>query len=86
MAIHFIAFNILKVTNGVVTDNWHLEGNLTLLSQMGLAEVTQWEAGGTTAGWLSCPELDVSGRSFAAAAIHENPFGKTTHASSHAPF
>jgi predicted ester cyclase len=37
--IHFIAFNILKVTSGLVTDNWHLEDNLTLLSQMGLAEV-----------------------------------------------
>jgi predicted ester cyclase len=38
-AIHFIAFNVLKVTNGLVTDNWHLEDNLALLSQMGLAEV-----------------------------------------------
>jgi predicted ester cyclase len=38
-AIHFIAFNILKVTNGLVTDNWHLEDNLALLSQMGIAEV-----------------------------------------------
>jgi len=37
--LDFIAFNVLKVTNGLVTDNWHLEDNLTLLSQMGLAEV-----------------------------------------------
>ena len=38
-AVDFIAFNVLKVTNGLVTDNWHLEDYLTLLSQMGLAEV-----------------------------------------------
>jgi predicted ester cyclase len=38
-AIDFIAFNVLRVTNGLVTDNCHLEDNLTLLSQMGLAEV-----------------------------------------------
>jgi predicted ester cyclase len=37
--IDFIAFNVLKVTNGLVTDNWHLEDYLTLLTQMGLAEV-----------------------------------------------
>jgi predicted ester cyclase len=37
--IDFIAFNVLKVTNGLVTDNWHLEDYLTLLTQMGIAEV-----------------------------------------------
>jgi predicted ester cyclase len=38
-AIDFIATDLLKVTNGRVTDNWHIEDNLTLLSQMGVAKV-----------------------------------------------
>jgi predicted ester cyclase len=38
-AIDFIATDLLKVTNGRVTDNWHIEDNLTLLTQMGVAKV-----------------------------------------------
>ena len=38
-AIDFIATDLLKVTNGRITDNWHLEDNLTLLSEMGVAKV-----------------------------------------------
>ena len=33
--VDFIATDILKVTNGKVTDNWHLEDNLTFLTQIG---------------------------------------------------
>jgi predicted ester cyclase len=40
-AIDFIATDLLKVTNGRITDNWHIEDNLTLLSQMGVAKVDQ---------------------------------------------
>ncbi|TQX91564.1 ester cyclase [Rhizobium sp. rho-13.1] len=40
-AIDFIATDLLKVTDGRITDNWHIEDNLTLLSQMGVATVTQ---------------------------------------------
>ena len=40
-AIDFIATDLLKVTNGLITDNWHIEDNLTLLSQMGVAKVEQ---------------------------------------------
>lgn len=39
--IDFIATDLLKLTNGKVTDNWHIEDNLTLLSQMGVAKVEQ---------------------------------------------
>ncbi len=35
-AIAFIATDLLKITNGRVTDNWHIEDNLTLLTQMGV--------------------------------------------------
>ena len=38
-AIDFIATDLLKVTNGLITDDWHIEDNLTLLSQMGVAKV-----------------------------------------------
>jgi predicted ester cyclase len=38
-AIDFIATDLLKVTNGRITDNWHIEDNLTLLSEMGVAKV-----------------------------------------------
>ena len=38
-SINFIATDLLKVTDGLVTDNWHIEDNLTLLSQMGVAKV-----------------------------------------------
>ncbi|MDF4003261.1 ester cyclase [Luteibacter sp. PPL552] len=34
--IHFFATDIVKVTNGRITDNWHLEDNLTLLKQLGV--------------------------------------------------
>jgi len=37
--IDFIATDILRVQNGKITDNWHIEDNLTLLQQMGLAKV-----------------------------------------------
>jgi predicted ester cyclase len=39
--IDFIATDVLKVTNGRITDNWHIEDNLTLLTQMGVAKVEQ---------------------------------------------
>jgi predicted ester cyclase len=38
-AISFIATDLVKVENGRITDNWHLEDNLTLLLQMGVAKV-----------------------------------------------
>jgi predicted ester cyclase len=34
--IDFIATDILKVRDGKITDNWHLEDNLTFLRQIGL--------------------------------------------------
>jgi predicted ester cyclase len=37
--ISFIATDLLKVENGRITDNWHIEDNLTLLKQMGVAKV-----------------------------------------------
>jgi predicted ester cyclase len=40
-SIDFIATDLLKVTNGRITDNWHIEDNLTLLTQMGVAKVEQ---------------------------------------------
>ena len=40
-AIDFIATDLLKVTNGRITDNRHIEDNLTLLTQMGDAKVEQ---------------------------------------------
>jgi predicted ester cyclase len=39
--IDFIATDLVKVTNGRVTDNWHIEDNLTLLTKMGVASVAQ---------------------------------------------
>jgi predicted ester cyclase len=38
--IDFIATDLLKVTDGRVTDNWHIEDNLALLSKMGVAKVS----------------------------------------------
>jgi predicted ester cyclase len=38
-SINFIATDLLKVTDGRITDNWHIEDNLTLMKQLGL--VTQ---------------------------------------------
>ncbi len=37
--ITFIATDLVKVDNGRITDNWHIEDNLTLLQQMGVAKV-----------------------------------------------
>lgn len=34
--IAFIATDLVKVENGLITDNWHIEDNLTLLQQMGI--------------------------------------------------
>jgi predicted ester cyclase len=39
--IDFIATDLIKIANGRITDNWHIEDNLTLLSQMGVAKVAQ---------------------------------------------
>ncbi|MGA1856029.1 ester cyclase [Azospirillum sp. 11R-A] len=36
-AIRFIATDLLKVEDGRITDNWHIEDNLTLFQQMELA-------------------------------------------------
>ncbi len=35
-AIDFIATDILRVRDGKITDNWHLEDNLTFLQQIGV--------------------------------------------------
>jgi predicted ester cyclase len=35
-AVAFIATDLIKVTNGRITDNWHIEDNLTLFQQMGI--------------------------------------------------
>jgi predicted ester cyclase len=37
--IAFIATDLVKVENGRITDNWHIEDNLTLLQEMGIAKV-----------------------------------------------
>jgi predicted ester cyclase len=37
--IAFIATDLVKVENGRITDNWHIEDNLTLLEEMGVAKV-----------------------------------------------
>ena len=37
--IAFIATDLVKVENGRITDNWHIEDNLTLLRQMGVAKL-----------------------------------------------
>ena len=34
--VDFIATDILRVRNGRITDNWHLEDNLTFLQQIGI--------------------------------------------------
>jgi predicted ester cyclase len=38
-SIPFIATDLVKIQNGRITDNWHIEDNLTLLQQMGVAKV-----------------------------------------------
>jgi predicted ester cyclase len=35
--VSFIATDLLRIRNGRITDNWHIEDNLTLLQQMGVA-------------------------------------------------
>ncbi len=37
--IAFIATDLVRVEDGRITDNWHIEDNLTLLQQMGVATV-----------------------------------------------
>jgi predicted ester cyclase len=37
--IDFIATDLVKVENGRIADNWHIEDNLTLLQEMGVAKV-----------------------------------------------
>jgi predicted ester cyclase len=37
--IAFIATDLVKVTDGRITDNWHIEDNLTLLREMGIVKV-----------------------------------------------
>lgn len=34
--VAFIATDLLKIQDGLITDNWHIEDNLTLLQQMGI--------------------------------------------------
>jgi predicted ester cyclase len=36
--IHFIATDLVKVESGRITDNWHIEDNLTLFQEMGVAK------------------------------------------------
>jgi predicted ester cyclase len=38
--IAFVATDLVKVENGLITDNWHIEDNLTLLQQMGVAKTS----------------------------------------------
>ncbi len=35
-SVSFIATDLLRIRNGRITDNWHIEDNLTLLQQMGI--------------------------------------------------
>ena len=37
--IPFIATDLVKIENGRIADNWHIEDNLTLLQEMGVAKV-----------------------------------------------
>jgi predicted ester cyclase len=37
--IPFIATDLVKIENGRITDNWHIEDNLTLLQEMGVAKI-----------------------------------------------
>jgi predicted ester cyclase len=36
--VDLIATDILRVCNGKVTDNWHLEDNLTFLKEIGVVQ------------------------------------------------
>jgi predicted ester cyclase len=37
-SVDFIATDILRIQNGRITDNWHLEDNLTLMQQLGIVQ------------------------------------------------
>ena len=37
--VAFVATDLLKVTDGRITDNWHIEDNLALFKQMGIARL-----------------------------------------------
>jgi predicted ester cyclase len=37
--INFIATDLVKVEDGRIADNWHIEDNLTLLKEMGIAHL-----------------------------------------------
>src|ERR1700737_2013069 len=37
--VPFIATDLIKIEDGRITDNWHIEDNLTLLQEMGVAKV-----------------------------------------------
>jgi predicted ester cyclase len=37
-AIAFEAFDVYRIENGQIAENWHLEDNLTLLKQMGIVK------------------------------------------------
>jgi predicted ester cyclase len=37
--IAFTATDLVKIRNGRITDNWHIEDNLTLLQEVGVAKV-----------------------------------------------
>jgi predicted ester cyclase len=37
--VSFIAIDLLRMRNGRITDNWHIEDNLDFLEQMGIATV-----------------------------------------------
>ena len=37
--VPFIATDLIKIENGRITDNWHIEDNLTLLQEIGVAKV-----------------------------------------------
>lgn len=38
-AISFLAVDIYTIKDGMITENWHLEDNLTLLQQLGIADI-----------------------------------------------
>src|SRR5712675_3642306 len=40
-AVPFIATDLIKIEKGRITDNWHIEDNLTLLQEMGVGKVDQ---------------------------------------------
>jgi predicted ester cyclase len=37
--VDFIATDILRVQDGRITDNWHIEDNLTLMQQLGIVQL-----------------------------------------------